>query len=121
MTQCSSPEVCIFVLLSNIVCSRSTGTPTSLIFAQEPDLNQLHVLKDCNNHSLGHELVPIITMNNQLVLPEVLENVPELSLTTEQYHPAPIVANQTMQANLNTGVYTLPEEPELESDENLAI
>lgn len=60
-------------------------------------------------------------MNNQLALPEVLENVPDLSLTTEQYHPAPIIANQTMQANLNTGVYTLPEEPELESDENLAI
>lgn len=107
-------------VLSNVLCSRPTGTPTSLIFAQEPDLNQLHVLKDCNNHSLGHELVPIITMNNQVVLPEVLENVADLSLTTEQCHPTPPIANQ-IQSNLKTGVYTLPEEPELESDENLAI
>lgn len=84
-------------------------------------MNQLHVLKDCNNHSLGHELVPIITMNNQLILPEVLENIPDLSLTTEQCNSALPIANQNIQSNLNTGVYTLPEEPELESDENMTI
>ncbi|XP_055374849.1 probable serine/threonine-protein kinase DDB_G0267686 [Condylostylus longicornis] len=26
-------------------------------------MNQLHVLKDCANHNIGHELVPIVTMD----------------------------------------------------------
>lgn len=88
------------------------GTPTSLIFGQEPDLNQLHVLKDCSNHALGHELVPIVTMNDQM-LPEVLDNIPQ----QQQMHQHQAMI-QPCVSNVLTGVYTLAEEPELEAEEN---
>lgn len=93
-----------------------TGTPTSIIFAQEPDLSQLHVLKDCSNHALGHELVPIVTMNDPM-LPEVLDNLPP---------PPPMQMQHSMMqmpqaSNVRTGVYTLAEEPELEAEENTTM
>lgn len=86
------------------------GTPTSLIFGQDPDISQLHVLKDCSNHALGHELVPIVTMSDQSILPEMLDNLPQLQ---------PI--QQCIGSNILTGVYTLPEEPELEAEENTTM
>ena len=82
------------------------GTPTSLIFSQEPDISQLHVLKDCSNHALGHELVPIVTSmadNNQM-LPEMLDNLPQVQMLPS--------GQQCIVSNVLTGVYTLPEEPE---------
>lgn len=91
-----------------------TATPTSMIFAQESDMNQLHVLKDCTNHALGHELVPIVTSVNEspttVILPEMLDNLPQL--TSMQ----PCIMTQVL-----TGVYTLPEEPELEAEENTSM
>lgn len=89
------------------------GTPTSIIFTQEPDLNQLHVLKDCGNH----ELVPIVTMPEQ-VMPEVLENLPQQMLTQPQQTFMPTTM---LQSNILTGVYTLTEEPELEVEENTVM
>lgn len=86
-----------------------TGTSTTLIFAQEPDLNPL---KDCNNHPVNHEMVPI-TMNNPR-LPEVLEH----AIKIPQIPDEPFI-NLNVQSNLNTRVYTLREESEIESDNNL--
>lgn len=89
-----------------------------MIFAQEPDLNQMHVLKDCGNHTIGHELVPIVTMPEQ-VMPEVLENLPPQQLQPQlqqTFLPPPM-----MQPNMLTGVYTLTEEPELEVEENTVM
>lgn len=83
------------------------GTPTSIIYAQEPDINQLNVLKDCNNVSMGNELIPIITQGDQIILPEVLDNVLQMQQQAIQQ------PQQTL-----TGVYTLQEEPELEAEEN---
>lgn len=82
------------------------GTPTSIIYAQEPDFNQLNVLKDCNNVTMGNELIPIITQD-QIILPEVLDNVLQMQQQVIQQ------PQQTL-----TGVYTLQEEPELEAEEN---
>lgn len=85
-----------------------------MIFAQEPDMTQLHVLKDCTNHALGHELVPIVTTVNEspnsIILPEMLDNLPQLAN----------IQSCTMSQVL-TGVYTLPEEPELEAEENTSM
>lgn len=82
-----------------------------MIFGQEPDINQLHVLKDCGNHALGHELVPIVTMSeNTTVLPEMLDNLPQLQMLPS--------GQQCIVSNVLTGVYTLQEEPELEAEEN---
>lgn len=104
-----------------------SGTPTSM-FGQDADLSQLHVLKDCNNHGLGHELVPIVTMNDQ-ILPEVLDNLPppmqelqfQLSpVLDQQQQLAPSMVQPCAQTTL-TGVYTLAEEPELEAEENTSM
>lgn len=75
----------------------------------------MHVLKDCGNHALGHELVPIVTMPDQ-VMPEVLDNLPPQQLLSQ---PQQTFMQQPMlQPNVLTGVYTLTEEPELEVEEN---
>ena len=71
----------------------------------------MHVLKDCNNHTLGHELVPIITMNNQ-VLPD---NIGDLQIPTDDLLPMP------SSLKIMGGVYTLPEEPELETEDNTTM
>jgi len=62
-----------------------SGTPTSLVYGQDTELN---VMKDC---TIGHELVPIVTMNTNgmqhqqqhqhqyhpsAALPEMLDNIP---------------------------------------------
>lgn len=81
-------------------------------------MNQLHVLKDCSNHALGHELVPIVTMNEHVhtVMPEVLDNLPsQQSMMMQQSMIQPCVSN------VLTGVYTLTEEPELEVEENTSM
>lgn len=97
------------------------GTPTSIIFAQEPDLSQLHVLKDCSNHALGHELVPIVTMNEPM-LPEVLDNLPPPPPMQLQHSMMQQQMPQTScTSNIRTGVYTLAEEPELEAEENTTM
>lgn len=83
-----------------------------MIFAQEPDLNQIHMMKDCGNHTIGHELVPIVTMPDQ-VMPEVLDNLPPQQQTFMQ--------PPMMQSAMLTGVYTLAEEPELEVEENTVM
>lgn len=103
------------------------------MFAQEPDLSQLHVLKDCSNHGLGHELVPIVTMNEQPMLPEVLDNLPppppmQIQMTSIQQpqssQPMQLATqplqttSQAIGSTILTGVYTLTEEPELEAEEN---
>lgn len=108
-------------------CKTNAGTPPSLIFAQEPDLNQLHVLKDCSNHALGHELVPIVTMSEQQqVMPEVLDNLPppppmQLQMTSMQQPIQQSTMSQPMGSSLLTGVYTLTEETELEVEENTSM
>lgn len=91
-----------------------------MIFSQEPDISQMHVLKDCNNHHLvEHELVPIMTMNSQ-ALPEVLDNIPQnIQMQDQLILPPPSMMQQQMMPNVLTGVYTLQEEPELELEENL--
>lgn len=100
------------------------GTPTSLLFAQEPDLNQLHVLKDCSNPALGHELIPIITMNEQM--PEVLDNLPppppmQIQMSSMQMQSPQQTTSQAIGSTVLTGVYTLTEEPELEAEENTTM
>lgn len=103
------------------IFSHITATPTSMIFSQEPDISQMHVLKDCNNHHLvEHELVPIMTMNSQ-ALPEVLDNIPQnIQMQDQLILPPPnMMQQQQIMPNVLTGVYTLQEEPELESEENL--
>lgn len=80
----------------------------------------MHILKDCNNHPhlVEHELVPIITMNNQ-ALPEVLvDNIPQGIQVQEQLILPP--PSQVL-PNVLTGVYTLQEEPELEMEANSTI
>lgn len=90
-----------------------------MIFSQEPDISQMHMIKDCNNHHLvEHELVPIITMNNQ-ALPEVLDNIPQNIQMQDQILLPPSSMQTQMMPNVLSGVYTLTEEPELESEENL--
>jgi hypothetical protein len=90
-----------------------SATPTSLIFPQDPDLSQVHVLKDCNNPTYDHELVPIVTMSQSL--PEVLDNLPEIQIPSslEQH----LSQQHAAQQNYLPGVYTLQEEPELEGQE----
>lgn len=129
-----------------------TGTPTSLIFNQESELNQLHILKDCSSHNIGHELVPIVTMdpngpnsntiNNSnnicstqqqnssgttsttVILPEVLDNVPQMIQIQTTTNPGLVAGISGIglsgigNNDINIGVYTLPEEPELEAEEN---
>lgn len=110
------------------------GTPTSLLFTQEPDMSQLNVLKDCSNHALGHELVPVVSMNEQM-MPEVLDNLPppppmqiqmiavsQQSPMQMQMQQSPQPLQTTSQASMGlTGVYTLTEEPELEAEENTSM
>uniref|UniRef100_A0A182PAA6 Potassium channel domain-containing protein n=1 Tax=Anopheles epiroticus TaxID=199890 RepID=A0A182PAA6_9DIPT len=118
-----------------------TGTPTSVIFAQEPDLGQLHLQHDCHtvHHTVGHELIPIVTMapngpspglsSELLDRSTALSDVGPVGSQSLAMHP---VGEQTashglgmagsgigsiMTSNLNTGVYTLPEESEHESEE----
>lgn len=109
-------------------------------------MSQLNVLKDCSNHALGHELVPIVTMNEQM-MPEVLDSLPPpppmqiqmISMpqqSTMQMQQSPLQpmppppssssssSSQPMQATSTqamTGVYTLTEEPELEAEENTSM
>lgn len=75
----------------------------------------MHVLKDCNNVALGHELVPIVTMSDP-ILPEVLESA--VSISQYQNQAMPPSSLPQLIPNMMTGVYTLPEEPELEAMEN---
>lgn len=108
------------------------GTPTSLLFAQDPDMSQLNVLKDCSNHALGHELVPIVTMNEQM-MPEVLDNLPppppmqiqmiavSQQSTMQMQQPQQPQQTTSQGAHGLTGVYTLTEEPELEAEENTSM
>lgn len=125
-----------FLLLSSHI-----GTPTSLLFAQDPDMSQMNVLKDCSNHALGHELVPIVTMNEQM-MPEVLDSLPppppmqiqmismpqqstmQMQQSPIQPMPPPSLSSQPLQVTSSqgmTGVYTLTEEPELEAEENTSM
>lgn len=107
------------------------GTPTSLLFTQDPDMSQMNVLKDCSNHALGHELVPIVTMNEQM-MPEVLDNLPPpppmqiqmiaLPQQSTMQMQSPQPQQTTSQSGIGmTGVYTLTEEPELEAEENTSM
>lgn len=82
----------------------------------------MHILKDCNNHQhlVEHELVPIITMNNQ-ALPEVLDNIPQHSIQIQDQLILPPPMQTQMLPNVLTGVYTLQEEPELEMEANSTI
>lgn len=75
----------------------------------------MHVLKDCSNHALGHELVPIVTMSEQ-ILPEVLDNLPPTHQPLQQLPQQSMI--QQCGTSMMTGVYTLTEEPELEAEEN---
>lgn len=144
-----------------------------MIFAQEPDLSQIHVLKDCGNHVMSHELVPIVTKGDS-ILPEVLDNLPPPPPAVAMHIQHPIMHHKQMQpihshmsgqqqqpqqqqmqqqtsplqsktlitsmppqtsstpsssmtmtlspvscvVAMQTGVYTLAEEPELEAEEN---
>lgn len=79
------------------------------------------MLKDCSNHALGHELVPIVTMNEHAhtIMPEVLDN-----LSSQQHNQSMLMQQSMMQpcvSNVLTGVYTLTEEPELEIEENTSM
>lgn len=129
----------ILSIVTSMFFAHITGTPTSLLFAQEPDLNQLHVLKDCSNPALGHELVPILTMNEQM--PEVLDILPPppppmqiqmTSIPTKQQQQLQAqqlqiqqmpqqTSSQAISSTVLTGVYTLTEEPELEAEENTTM
>lgn len=108
------------------------------MFAQEPDLSQLHILKDCSNHALGHELVPIVTMNEQQVLADGIDNnlpPPPMQIQmgsiqqSQQTSPMTLqstiqtsqTTTQTIGSTVLTGVYTLTEEPELEAEENTSM
>lgn len=103
-------------------------------------MSQLHVLKDCINHALGHELVPIVTMNEQQVLPDGIDNLPpppmqvqmgsiQQSQQSQQLSPMTMqptiqtsqTTTQTIGSTVLTGVYTLTEEPELEAEENTSM
>lgn len=110
-------------------------------------MSQLNVLKDCSNHALGHELVPIVTMNEQM-MPEVLEGLPppppmqiqmismpqqstmQMQQSPQQPLPPPPSSSSSSLPQLATstqgtigmtGVYTLTEEPELEAEENTSM
>lgn len=61
---------------------------------------------------MGHELVPIVTMSEQM-LPEVLDNLPPTHQALQQ-----LPQQSMIQPCVMTGVYTLTEEPELEAEEN---
>lgn len=128
-----------FLLFLYISPPRKIGTPTSLIYGQDSELN---VIKDC---TIVHELVPIVTMNtngmhqhqyHQSGLPEMLDNIPDMSqyengdsvmlsqLDIFQQQQMQSIATTTSgpppppsQVNIMTGVYTLQEEPE-ETEEN---
>lgn len=117
----------------NSLLSSQSGTPTSLIYGQDSELN---VIKDC---TIAHELVPIVTNGmhqyHQSPMPEMLDNIPEMSQYEcnepmmlsqldifQQQQMQSIVASGAMshptsQVNIITGVYTLQEEPE-ETEEN---
>lgn len=110
-----------------------TGTPTSLIFGQDSEMG---VLKECN--TIAHELVPIVTNSNihqfHSVLPEMLDNCPDLQQFGEQANDPimlpqlellqnqqqPLASPPPTQINVLTGVYTLQEEPE-EMEENTTM
>lgn len=113
-------------------------------------MSQMNVLKDCSNHALGHELVPIVTMNEQM-MPEMLDSLPppppmqiqmismpqqstmQMQQSPQQSLPSlqPLSSSssssqQPQQASSQgiiglTGVYTLTEEPELEAEENTSM
>lgn len=113
------------------------GTPTSLIYGQDTELN---VMKDC---TMVHELVPIVTNGmhqhqyHQSTLPEMLDNIPDMSQydngESVMLSQLDIFQQQQMQSmvtptsinappppsqvNIMTGVYTLQEEPE-DTEEN---
>lgn len=100
-------------------------------------MSQLHVLKDCSNHALGHELVPIVTMNEQQLLPDGTDNLPPPPMQvqmgsiqqSQQLSPMTMqpttqtsqTTTQTIGSTVLTGVYTLTEEPELEAEENTSM
>lgn len=95
----------------------------------------MHVLKDCSNHALGHELVPIGTMNEQQVLPDgnlppppmqvQMGSIQQLQQSTPMTMQPTIqisqTTTQTIGSTVLTGVYTLTEEPELEAEENTSM
>lgn len=97
----------------------------------------MHVLKDCSNHALGHELVPIVTMNDQQELPDGIDNLPpppmqvQMGSIQQSQQPTPMTMQPTIQTSQTTtqtigstvltGVYTLTEEPELEAEENTSM
>jgi hypothetical protein len=78
-------------------------------------------MKDCNNPTYDHELVPIVTMSQSL--PEVLDNLPEIQIPSslEQHLHQQHAMQQNNNQNYLPGVYTLQEEPELEQEENTTI
>lgn len=94
------------------------------------------VLKECN--TIAHELVPIVTNSNihqfHSVLPEMLDNCPDLQQFGEQANDPimlpqlellqnqqqPLASPPPTQINVLTGVYTLQEEPE-EMEENTTM
>lgn len=122
-----------FKTLSFLLFSSQSGTPTSLIYGQDSELN---VIKDC---TIAHELVPIVTngmhQSYHQPMPEMLDNIPDMSQYEcnepmmlsqldifQQQHMQAIVTTGAMslptsQVNIITGVYTLQEEPE-ETEEN---
>lgn len=98
----------------------------------------MHVLKDCTNHVMSHELVPIVTKNDTM-LPEVLDNLPPPPPAVAMHIQHQNVQHKQIQSHLQAqqleqhqqqilqsscistlpiGVYTLAEEPELEAEEN---
>lgn len=84
----------------------------------------MHTMKDGSNHQIGHELVPIVTMSEQM-LPEMLDNLPPTHQALQQLPPPTMHMQQsgiqTCVPNVLTGVYTLTEEPELEIEENTSM
>ncbi|KFB40536.1 hypothetical protein ZHAS_00008031 [Anopheles sinensis] len=108
--------------------STDKGTPTSVIFTQEPDLGQLHMPHECHSvhHPVAHELIPIVTMAPNGPSPgmpaEMMSELgPGAVVGQSMLHPIGDPSHGAglpmMTSNLNTGVYTLPEESEQESEE----
>lgn len=110
--------------------SPATGTPTSLIYNQESELKI-----DC---TMGHELVPIVTMSTttgihqhqyhptSLALPEMLDNVPDMPQYENTGEAVMLKQMDVFQQPTSvvhspptlTGVYPLEEEcEELEENE----
>lgn len=112
--------------IKDFLCSFNLGTPTSLLYTgTETELSHsMHQsFKECANTTslpLGHELVPIVTMGDNssaVLMPEMLDSLPQ---PMQLINPSSI-GPPCMVSSILTGVYTLPEEPELEAEENTSM